>query len=481
MIKVFLLESSRAKPATAAAVVYPADTITPRTPLINANNPINGNNKVDTLAADPGVKNPIVIRKVTSPPPPPPPQTQVQVFTPQPVLQWPPVLPDGTIPIEDGYDIMTLTDLHVPKFWTPDEGVALEKQGRKVNGVETIFLMIASYRDFQCRETITSAFMRADHPEALFIGAVDQVSEGDTGCTTLDVSCQDDPNQMICKYWDQISIFKMEAELATGPVTARHIGDRMYRGEYFVMQMDAHCHFIRHWDTKIKNQWKETKNEMAVLSSYLTDYQGSIDANGDSTRDTRPIMCNSAFEGMMPARYLRHGSQPEDYAVIRDMPQLQPFWAAGFSFSRGHFKVRVPYDGYQPMVFQVSFWTRVTFLIDCREKRFPLGSEVLPLVMIFMLQEIQSFFMSMQRDLAEGRKFICFGKTLQSIKGKRKIPWLEVWQLSKCHLISLTINGIMSRKRSMGLEQVISVMTFSFQSYFLHSPTLRFILSIIFD
>lgn len=31
----------------------------------------------------------------------------------------------------------------------------------------------------------------------------------------------------------------------------------------------------------------------------------------------------------------------------------KPFWAAGFSFSRGHFKVQVPYDGYQPMVFQV--------------------------------------------------------------------------------------------------------------------------------
>lgn len=63
-------------------------------------------------------------------------------------------------------------------------------------------------------------------------------------------------------------------------------------------------------------------------------------------------MCNSDFEGMMPARYLRHGSQPEDVAEIRDMPQLQPFWAAGFSFSKGHFKLRVPYDAYQPMVFQ---------------------------------------------------------------------------------------------------------------------------------
>jgi hypothetical protein len=39
-------------------------------------------------------------------------------------------------------------------------------------------------------------------------------------------------------------------------------------------------------------------------------------------------------------------------AAIPKVPQLEPYWAAGFSFSRGHFKVRVPYDAYQPMVFQ---------------------------------------------------------------------------------------------------------------------------------
>ena len=31
---------------------------------------------------------------------------------------------------------------------------------------------------------------------------------------------------------------------------------------------------------------------------------------------------------------------------------LEPFWAAGFSFARGHFVVQVPYDQYLPMVFQ---------------------------------------------------------------------------------------------------------------------------------
>eukprot|EP00607_Mallomonas_marina_P008436 CAMPEP_0182424558 /NCGR_PEP_ID=MMETSP1167-20130531/10760_1 /TAXON_ID=2988 /ORGANISM="Mallomonas Sp, Strain CCMP3275" /LENGTH=563 /DNA_ID=CAMNT_0024604443 /DNA_START=430 /DNA_END=2121 /DNA_ORIENTATION=+ len=267
-------------------------------------------------------------------------------------LSWPPVLQDGTIPEDEGYDIMTITDLKVPRFWEPKPGDDLNKIGTKVNGLETIFLMVASYRDFQCHDTITSAYFRADHPERLFVGAVEQNSAGDLGCAYTEKPCEEDPEQMICKYRDQISVYKMDAKMATGPVTGRHIGDRLYRGQYFVMQMDAHCMFIRHWDKLIINQWSQTHNEMAVLSSYLTDVQGSISPEGDSKRNTRPIMCNSDFEGAMPSRYLRHGAQPEDFPAIRESPQLQPFWAAGFSFSRGHFKVRVPYDGYQPMVFQ---------------------------------------------------------------------------------------------------------------------------------
>ena len=279
---------------------------------------------------------------------------RIRNIVPAHALTWPPLNSDGSIPQQDGYDNMTLTGLAVPRFWDPPSNIPLEEIGSKIGGVETIFLMIASYRDFQCRETIASAYNNADHPEALFVGAADQLSVGDISCTQLDTPCDVNPNQVQCKYQKQISSFTLPAEMATGPVTARHIGDRLYRGQYFVMQMDAHCQFVKHWDTLLIAQWRETRNEMAVLSSYLSDVQGAINPKtGKSNRNTRPIMCNSAFEGIAPAKYLRHGSQPEDYAVIRDMPQLQPYWAAGFSFSRGHFKVRVPYDGRQPMVFQV--------------------------------------------------------------------------------------------------------------------------------
>jgi hypothetical protein len=44
-------------------------------------------------------------------------------------------------------------------------------------------------------------------------------------------------------------------------------------------------------------------------------------------------------------------------AVLQDTPMLQPFWAAGMSFSRGHFITRVPYDCCLPMLFQVLIIT----------------------------------------------------------------------------------------------------------------------------
>ena len=64
------------------------------------------------------------------------------------------------------------------------------------------------------------------------------------------------------------------------------------------------------------------------------------------------MMCATQFEGNGPERHLRHGQQPELTPAVKGQPQLHPFWAAGFSFARGHFVILVPYDQYLPMVFQ---------------------------------------------------------------------------------------------------------------------------------
>jgi hypothetical protein len=341
------------------------------------------------------------------------------------------------------------TELSVPKFWSAPvhHGGLMSREtamkigtcaeadpqtGSLVRGdacpvdARTIFVAIASYRDFECRLTVESIFSRAAHPERVRVGVVDQIVDGeDAVCNAPVLACDKDPHQALCKYKNQVDVFEMEAELSIGPVFARHVGYRMYvpsvprpchsffvfgrsfsilhpplslpcshsfylilqsfaryRGEYYTTQSDAHVSYTQDWDNDIISQMEATKNEMAVLTTYLTDVQGSIDENGHSKRKTRPIMCNTKYEGGSQGMHLRHGSQPERMPSIQGLPQLQPWyvgrcclpalpfyvytsiltssftfslndrWAAGYSFSRGHFVVNVPYDPWQPMIFQ---------------------------------------------------------------------------------------------------------------------------------
>ena len=62
---------------------------------------------------------------------------------------------------------------------------------------------------------------------------VDQIVDGDGSCDVPFSPCLEDPEQPLCKYKDQIDVFQMDAELAVGPVFARHIGHRLYRGENY--------------------------------------------------------------------------------------------------------------------------------------------------------------------------------------------------------------------------------------------------------
>lgn len=123
------------------------------------------------------------------------------------------------------------------------------------------------------------------------LAVVDQIEDGDPSCGVPIKSCESDPDQGLCKYIDQVDVIEVEARLAVGPVFARHIGHRLYRGEYYAMQIDAHVTFVQDWDVDIIEQMDATRNEMTVLSTYLTDIEGSIDeTTGKSLRRTRPIM-----------------------------------------------------------------------------------------------------------------------------------------------------------------------------------------------
>ena len=205
-----------------------------------------------------------------------------------------------------------ITEMAVPKFWSPpvhnnklmprDLAMSIgtcskpDAKGNFVRGDEcplderTILVAIASYRDYQCRQTVESLFERATHPERIRVVVTDQIVDGlDVACDVPMRPCEKDPDQALCKYKEQVDVLEVEAKLSVGPVLARHLGNRMYRGEYYAMQSDAHITFVRGWDVDTINQFEATRNEMAVLTTYLSDVKGSIDKSGKSLRSSRPM------------------------------------------------------------------------------------------------------------------------------------------------------------------------------------------------
>ena len=186
-----------------------------------------------------------------------------------PIAQWP---VSATKERNDWYEIPHPGDndikLDVPPFWSspvhnntlmkrslamsigtcakPDKETGSFQIGDNCPTEDrTIFVAIASYRDWQCRYTLESIFNRAKYPHRIRVGIVDQIVEGDDICDHPIEPCEDKPEQALCKYIDQVDNFVMDAPLSVGPVFARHIGHRLYRGEYYAMQSDAHVTFTQ--------------------------------------------------------------------------------------------------------------------------------------------------------------------------------------------------------------------------------------------
>lgn len=237
---------------------------------------------------------------------------------------------------------------------TPEEARMIGSRilGDDGRSLETIYCSIASYRDYECTATVIDVLARAQHPERIRISIIDQRLPGDPVCAQPETPCAQNPDQTLCRYQHLLDRTEIDARLACGPVFARHLAHRQYRGEFFAMQIDAHVRFTKHWDTDLIQMWSSAKNEMAVISFYLSDVDGLDQKSHTSLKKGRAIMCQSDFEGRSARRHLRHGVQPERVAAIQEEPMVQPYWAAGFSFARGHFLIQVPYDQHLPQIFQ---------------------------------------------------------------------------------------------------------------------------------
>ena len=194
--------------------------------------------------------------------------------------------------------------------------------------MQTIFIQVASYRDLDLCNTLRDCIDKAEFPERLRFGIVNQFNESDAFC--LDV----------CDYEedDRFKIYNIEHHQSLGACWARSEVNKMYAGEDFAFQIDSHSRFIKNWDSALISSWESLGDPKAIYTSYPSPFD--------------PNKPQEKWEKRVYAIYV--------YNIERNMTQQRPKFmedwfsrkkpyrarhvAAGFIFCKGSVVSEIPYD-----------------------------------------------------------------------------------------------------------------------------------------
>lgn len=126
---------------------------------------------------------------------------------------------------------------------------------------DRIFVQISSYRDNDLPNTIRSALENADRPGRLSFGICWQFD--DRSYTELDPYIND----------KRFRIFQVYYEDSLGCCWARHQTNRLYRGEEFTLQIDAHTRFAPDWDSRYLRMLRTIDSEKPLLTTYPAPFE----------------------------------------------------------------------------------------------------------------------------------------------------------------------------------------------------------------
>lgn len=202
---------------------------------------------------------------------------------------------------------------------------------------DTIFVSIASYRDYECSMTIDSIFKNAKNPQNIFIGVCEQNKddEPEEQCITFDN----------IRYLDNIRIKKLDFSEAKGPTYARYWCSQLWEGEEYFLQIDSHTTFIKNWDSDLIEMIKQAKKESnrPVLSAYPPTKE-QMDISGFPDFESAKINDNK-----IPMLYCGWSSHSE-------IPKRsnKPWAAAGFMFLESDFLNYVQFDPNLSHLFQLE-------------------------------------------------------------------------------------------------------------------------------
>eukprot|EP00581_Thalassiosira_minuscula_P007585 CAMPEP_0183703064 /NCGR_PEP_ID=MMETSP0737-20130205/948_1 /TAXON_ID=385413 /ORGANISM="Thalassiosira miniscula, Strain CCMP1093" /LENGTH=679 /DNA_ID=CAMNT_0025929767 /DNA_START=1 /DNA_END=2037 /DNA_ORIENTATION=- len=241
---------------------------------------------------------------------------------------------------------------------------------------ESIFMSLGAYRDHLLGETLRQAFKNAAHPDKLYVGAVVQNCFGiDVTCRTgvevkgkdsngrpitevsdrppdvngIEQFCNDPDYSKYCESGQIRALYVNETE-SNGPTTARYFASKLWGGETYFLQADAHLRFAPEWDRLYAEEVRLANSyPKAILSAYPPGFSEEDPPYKGGSKGTR--LCTCVFSDSDVEHKILRINTGNMCRGEEDAPSQIAYIAAGFFFARAEFLVDVPFDPYLPWCF----------------------------------------------------------------------------------------------------------------------------------
>jgi len=300
---------------------------------------------------------------------------------------------------EDGHKHLENFYQLAAKYLQPFDSVYRGQNLFPVRSDDSIFISLAAFREHLLTDTLVSAFSHAKNPDKLFVGAVIQncfgkqmddgtIDTSGTPCLTgpqkvgerangkaitkkLEVPPDKNGVEGFCALPDyekycksgQIRVLYVYDTDSQGPSMARYYASKLWGGETFVMQIDAHLKFAADWDAKYLEDIKLTRNyPKSLMSSYPPGFDQLASMVKKLKKQHKNVDNNTVIEtpgcrlcgcGIPKGGKdgIIHINQGKPYSGGEERPTQTPFLGAGFVFFPAEFLRDIPFDPYLPWTF----------------------------------------------------------------------------------------------------------------------------------
>jgi hypothetical protein len=227
-------------------------------------------------------------------------------------------------------------DLTVKMLYPWDREYLTRMPKRRDDG--SIFLSVASYRDENCPNTLKWAFEKAKHPERIFVGLVQQncyehcrsgvLEGGRMEDVPPDIDCYHEFCTAHPEYCPQIRVLHVNETESLGPYAARYFASKLWYGEPWYMQIDAHMTFATNWDEDSIVMLQNAPTKKPVISHYPPGHTSNLDAikNQPGSRLCGGVFANSDIESQI----IRLEGSLGSGAKVLENPRFSGFTAAGY-------------------------------------------------------------------------------------------------------------------------------------------------------